>query len=92
MNPSPCLAAVDESLTVESDGSIRAPGWSARLLGPDLLQYCRGPDVCLVNLGWEPVRRARAIYVSEALSPWFPLLGEHLMRALPLLPGRWAVV
>jgi hypothetical protein len=69
-----------------------AAAWSVRLLGPELIEYRRGPDSCFVNVGYEPSLRARAIYASESQSAFFPELRERLQHALPQLPGRFCLL
>ena len=69
-----------------------AEGWSARLIGVDYIEVRRGQDSCLVNVSFEPQWQARAVYASEAESPWFPQLVEHLRSLLPALPGRFVLV
>jgi hypothetical protein len=65
---------------------------SVHLIGAELLEYRCGADSCLLNVGFEPALRARAVYASEAQSPWFPHLVAHLQPLLATLPGRWRLV
>ena len=66
--------------------------WSARLIGTVLIELQRGRDSCLVNVAWEARWQARVVYASEAASPWFPQLAEHLRSLLPAWPGRFVLV
>jgi hypothetical protein len=81
------------SLRVAPDGAIEsAEGWVVRVLAPDLLEYCDGGGSCLVNVGYEPAARARAVYASESASDLFPRLAERLQCAARHFKGHYVVV
>jgi hypothetical protein len=83
----------DSQLIRISDGSVESSdGWVARLLGPELIEYCSGSAACLVNVGYSKTQRVRQIYASESVSELFPNLGEHLRCAAPLFQGHYVVV
>jgi hypothetical protein len=67
-------------------------GWALEFLAPDVIEYRNERDVCLLNVGYSVERQARAIFVSESRSAFFPRLVEHLRSAAPLLPGRYVLV
>jgi hypothetical protein len=73
-------------------GVESSDGWSLEFLAPDLIEYRNERDACLLNVGYSVERRARAIFVSESRSAFFPRLVEHLRAAAPLLPGRYVLV
>jgi hypothetical protein len=75
------------------DGSVESSeGWVARLLNPEMIEYCSGSAACLVNVGYSPTQRARQIYATESTSELFPRLREHMRRAAPLFEGHYVVV
>ena len=83
----------DSELMRVSDGSVESSeGWVARLIGPELIEYCSGSAACLVNVGYSNSQRARQIYATESISELFPNLREHLRSAAPLFQGRYVVV
>ncbi|HET9642403.1 MAG TPA: hypothetical protein VFP68_03370 [Burkholderiaceae bacterium] len=80
-------------LKLTPSGAVESTeGWTVRQLGPELIEYCDGAIACLVNVGYSPERRARAIFASESTSALAPRLREHLQRAVGLLNGRFVVI
>ena len=80
-------------LRTSDDGGLECnEGWAVRFVNPEVLEYSHGRAACLVNVGYSPAQRARAIFASESTSELFPHLREHLRTAVRHLKGHYVVV